>query len=99
MGTSLSTIKCCSTFNNAGPTGSSFVAPGLLFSHVVRCHEEGLAIVQNRAARLALECTHRANINNMHVNLPWLKVEERLTSSLLVFVRGDMLKAPSYLFK
>jgi hypothetical protein len=26
-------------------------------------------------------------------------VEERLTSSLLVFVRGDMLKAPSYLFK
>ena len=34
----------------------------------------------------------------MHVNLSWLKVEERLTSSLLVFVRAiDMLKAPSCL--
>jgi hypothetical protein len=36
----------------------------------------------------------------MHVNLSWLKVEERLTSSLLVFVRGiDMLNAPSCLFE
>ena len=36
----------------------------------------------------------------MHVNLSWFKVEERLTSSLLVFVRGiDMLKALSCLFK
>ena len=35
----------------------------------------------------------------MHVNLSWLKVEERLTSSLLVFVRGvDMSNAPSCLF-
>jgi hypothetical protein len=43
---------------------------------------------------------HRANINNMHVNLFWLEVEERLTSALIVFVRGiDMLKEPSFLFK
>ena len=36
----------------------------------------------------------------MHVNLSWLKVEERLTSSLLVFVRSvDKLNAPSCLFK
>jgi hypothetical protein len=47
-----------------------------------------LQLVQNRAARLALGCTQRANINNMHVTLSWLKVEERLTSSLLVFMRG-----------
>jgi hypothetical protein len=41
----------------------------------------------------------RAKINNMHVNLSWFKVEEKLTS-LLVFVRGiDMLKAPSGLFE
>jgi hypothetical protein len=66
---------------------------------VVRCHKEGkLQLAQNRVARLALGSTHRANINNMHVNLSWLKVEERLTSSL-VFVRGiDMLNAPSCLF-
>ena len=59
-----------------------------------------LQLAQNRAAQLALGCTQRANINNMHVNLSWLKVEEKLTSSILVFVRGiDMLKAPSCLFK
>ena len=29
------------TINNAGPAGPSFVAPGLLFSCVVRCHKEG----------------------------------------------------------
>jgi hypothetical protein len=52
---------------------------------------------QNRATWLALGWTHRANINNMHVYLSWLKVE-RLTSSQLVFVRG-MLNAPSYLFE
>ena len=59
-----------------------------------------LQLTQNRAARLALGCTQRANINNMHVNLSWLKVEERLTSSLLLFMRGiDKLNAPSCLSK
>ena len=59
-----------------------------------------LQLAQNRAARLALGYTKRANINNMHVNLSWLKVEERLITSLLVFVRGiDMLNAPSCLFE
>jgi hypothetical protein len=57
-----------------------------------------LQLAQNRAARLALGCTQRANINNMHVNLSWLKVEEIFTSSLLVFMRG-MLISPSYLFE
>ena len=48
----------------------------------------------------ALICTQRADINNMHVNLYWLKVEERFTSSLLLFMRGiDMLNAPNCLFK
>ena len=57
-------------------------------------------LAQNRAAQLALGCTQRANINNMHVNLSWLKVEERLTSSLLLFMRGiDMLNALSCLSK
>jgi hypothetical protein len=36
----------------------------------------------------------------MHVNLSWLKMEERLTSSLLVFVRSvDMLNALRCLLK
>jgi hypothetical protein len=58
-----------------------------------------LQLTQNRAALLSLKCTQKANISNMHVHFPWLKVEERLTSSLLVFVRSfDMLNAQS-LFK
>ena len=80
-------------------TGPSFVTFGLLFSRVVRCHKVK-QLTQNRAVRLALKCTRRANINHMHVNISWLTVEERLTSSLLVFVRSvDMLNALSCLFK
>ena len=38
----ISIIKCCSDsiINKAGPTGPGFVAPGLLFSRVVRCHKK-----------------------------------------------------------
>ena len=76
------------TINKAGPTGPSFVTPGLLFSYVVRCHKE-------RLRKIAV-ASKGQNTNNMHVNLSRLKVEERLTSSLVVFVRGiDMLNAQS----
>jgi hypothetical protein len=61
---------------------------------------EKLHLAQNRAVRLVIRCTQRANINDMHVNFSWLKVEERLTSSLLVFMRGiDILNAMSCLFE
>ena len=62
-------------------------------------------MAQNKTARLALGYTQRASINNMHVNLSWLKVVEieiewRLTSLLLLFMRGiDMLNAPNCLSK
>ena len=59
-----------------------------------------MLLSQNRAAQLTLGCTQRANINNMHFNLSWLKVAERLTSSLLVFMRViDMLNALSCLLE
>ena len=49
------------------------------------------------AARLAAWI---ASTDHMHVNISWLRVEERFTASVLVFVRGiDMLKSPSCLFK
>lgn len=52
-----------------------------------------LQLVQIRTARIALRCTQRANVNDMHVNLSWLKVKERSNASLLVFVQGvDVLK-------
>ena len=59
-----------------------------------------LQLAQNRATCLALGCTRGANINDMHVNLSWLKVRERLTLSLLVVVRSvDKLNVPIFLFK
>jgi hypothetical protein len=59
-----------------------------------------LKLVQNRAACIALRCSLKVNVNNMHVNLSWLKVEERWTASLLVFVQGvDVLKVPICRFK
>ena len=94
------------TINKAGPTGPSFVAPGLLFSSVVRCHKEGLCkglwTLENcnwlRTGQHGWPLNVHS-INNIHVNLSWLKVEERLTSSLLVFVRRvDKLITPSCLF-
>ena len=102
IGRSLSIIKCYSTFLTALSTRQ--IPQALVLSHLDYCsvmrsgatkrYLGKLQLAQNRAARLALGCTQRANINNIHVNLSWLKVEERLTSSLLVFLRGfDMLKA------
>ena len=37
---------------------------------------------QNKAAHFALNCTHRPNITNMHNSLSWLRVDEKLTTSL-----------------
>ena len=54
-----------------------------------------LQLAQNRAARLALHCNQRANINTMHASLSWLRVEERLTASLLVFIRNIVLEIPN----
>ena len=91
-----------STINKAGPTGHSFVTPRLLFCRVIRCHKERLrkiAIVSEQGSTAGPWCIQRGNINDMHVNLSWLKVEERLTLSLIVLVRGDMLNAPSCLFE
>ena len=99
-------IRRYSTFLTALSTRQ--VLQALVLSHLHYCSvvwsgatKKGkLQLVQNRAAQLVLGYTQRANINNMHVNLSWLKVEERLTSSLRVFMRGiDMLNAPSCLSK
>jgi hypothetical protein len=58
-----------------------------------------LQLTRSRATRLALGSTQRSIVNNMHVNLSWINMEEKLTS-LLVFVRViDMLNAPSCLFE
>jgi hypothetical protein len=63
-----------------------FISSWLLSSHMVRCYKTDLAklqLAQNRGARLAFHCNVRANINNMHASLSWIRVEERLTALLL----------------
>jgi hypothetical protein len=54
-----------------------------------------LQLAQNRAACLALHCDQRADINTM-LPVSWLRVEERLTASL-VFIRNinDTLPYPT----
>ena len=88
------------TINKIGPTGPSLVDLdycSVVWSGATRRDLGKLQLALNRAARLALGCTQRANINNMHVNLSWLKVEDRLYH---YFVRCiDMLKTQSCLFK
>jgi hypothetical protein len=36
-----------------------------------------LQLAQNRAARLALDCRYRTDINNVHASLSWLWIDER----------------------
>ena len=56
-------------------------------------------MVQNRAARIALCCSKRTNINIMHATLGWPLVEDRLCISLLSFVRGIMsTRVPTILY-
>jgi hypothetical protein len=108
MGRSLSIIKPCFAFVTALSTRQVlrvlFLSPldycSVVWSGATKSDVGKLQLAQNRAARLALKSTRRAHINDMHVNLSWLKVEERFTSTLHVFVRGvDKLNVPSCLFK
>jgi hypothetical protein len=58
-------VSSVGAINKAG-----FVAPGLLFSHVIRCHKKRLRTIAFASEQLDV---HRATFN---VNLSWLKVEE-----------------------
>jgi hypothetical protein len=94
MGRSVSIIMHCSTFLTA--LSARQVLQALVLSHLDYCsvvwsgatnRDLGkLQLAQNRAARLALGCTQRANINNMHVNLSWLSGGE-IDFITLVFVK------------
>jgi hypothetical protein len=104
LGRSQFMIRCCSTFFTSKSTRQ--ILQALVLSHLDYClvvwscvakKDIGkLQLIQNRAAGIALRCTRRANVSSMNVSLSWLKVEKRLTASLLVFVRGvDGLKVPN----
>ena len=92
MGRGLSVIKRCSAFLT--PRSTKQVLQVLVLSYLnyypviwSRAAKKDLVklqLAQNSAARLALQCNQRANMNTMHASLSWLRVEERLTASLLV---------------
>jgi hypothetical protein len=91
--------RVTNTINKAGPTGPSFVAAGLLFSRVVRCHKKELCNWLRTEHGWPLD-VHREIIFIICMSISWLNMEERLTSSLLVFMRGiDMLNEPNCLFE
>ena len=56
-----------------------------------------LQLAQNRAAHSALHCNQRADINTVHASFSWLKVEDRLTASLLFIRNINVLKIPNCL--
>ena len=58
-----------------------------------------LQLVQNRAARLALHCSKRANIADMHTQLSWFTVEVKLSYNILTFFRNIIFNQTPEYFK
>jgi hypothetical protein len=61
-----------------------------MWSSAARKYQVKLQLAQNRAAHLSLHCNQRADINTMHGSLSWLRVEERLTATILLFIRNKI---------
>lgn len=93
MGREVSVIKRCASFLDKHSIKQ--VTQALVLSHLDYCSIvwssaiktdiQKLQRVQNRAARMVLGCPFRANVHGMHVNLGWMKVEDRFSFNLLVF--------------
>lgn len=108
MGQSLSMVRRCShmlPLNMTADVIKTLVLWQLDYcSEIWSCaavtHIKTLQTVQNRAARCALRCPLRTNVNWMHNILSWLKVKERFTASLLNFTRNIVTtKLPNVLFQ
>ena len=106
MGRGLAVIKRCSA--SLTPHSKKQVLQALVLSYLDSCpvvwsSAAGkdlvkLQMAQNRAGDFVLNCNQKVDINNMHASLSWLRVEERLTASLLVFIRNiNVLNIPNCL--
>lgn len=94
MGNTLAVIKRCAKYFT--PQIVKQVLYALFFSHLDYCsvvwsntsstNIKKLQVIQNKAARLALSCGFRSNVDSMHESLSWFKVENRLVYSLMVFL-------------
>jgi hypothetical protein len=79
-------IRRCLDFLTSQST--RHVLQALVLSGAAKKDMGKLQLVQNRAAHMALRCTQRVNVSDVHVSLSWFNVKERLTASLLVFVQS-----------
>lgn len=94
MGNTLSVIKRCA--KHFTPQIVKQVLHALFFSHLDYCsvvwsntsslNIKKLQVIQNKAARVALSCGFRSNVDKMHESLLWFKVKNRLVYSLMVFL-------------
>ena len=86
------------TIQKASSAGSScllLIICLVVWSSAARKDLVKLKLAQNRETHFALNCNLRADKNTMHVSLSWLRVEERLTASLLLLIRNiNVLKIP-----
>ena len=83
------------------PSVRNQVIQALVLSHLGYCmvvwssaakkHIKKLQLAQNRAARLALQCTFKTNVMKMHNSLSWLTVEAKVTSSLVMFTQNAVV--------
>ena len=91
MGRGLAVIKRWSAFLT--PHSKKQVLQALVLSNLDYCpvvwssaarkYLVKLQLAQNRVAHLALHCNQKADINTIQATLSWLRVEKRLTMSLL----------------
>ena len=107
MGAGISVIKRCAKMLTNNSVRQ--VTQALILSNIDYCPSvwssasknkiKQVQIVQNRAARVVLQCDIRTNVLAMHDRLNWLSVRNRLRFSLLVFARNILVtKNPSILF-
>ena len=95
MGKGIAMARKCVAYTS--PPILNQVVQSLILSHLDYCpviwssaskkELNKLQLVQNRAARLVLQCSNRTNVSLMHKRLSWLPVEHRLFVSLLYFFR------------
>ena len=79
IGRNLSIIKRYSAFLTTLSTKQVLASPSVVWTGAAKRDLGKLQLAQNWAARHALKSTRRTNVNDIHVNLSWLEVEERLT--------------------
>jgi len=58
----------------------------VVWSNTSSTNIKKLQVIQNKAARVALSCGFRSNVDKMHEILLWFKVKNRLVYSLMVFL-------------